>query len=87
MNAYLISYDLRVNRDYERLYEAIKSYGTYAKILESVWGIVTDASASEIRDHLENFVDKDDGIFVLKSGKQAAWRNLNGVDNWLQNNL
>lgn len=33
----IITYDLRKSRDYQKLYDAIKSYGTYAKVFESVW--------------------------------------------------
>lgn len=32
----ILTYDLRNQRDYKSLIEAIKSYGTYAKLFESV---------------------------------------------------
>lgn len=35
----IITYDLRNQRDYKTLIDAIKSYGTYAKLFESVWYI------------------------------------------------
>ncbi len=71
-NCYIINYDLRKSRDYESLYDAIRSYGTYAKILESCWAVVSERSATEIRNHLQTVMDEDDGIFVVKSGGAAA---------------
>ena len=42
MASYIISYDLRKpERNYEALYEAIKAYGTWAHINESLWAVVT----------------------------------------------
>lgn len=86
-NCYIINYDLNKSKDYESLYEAIKSYGTWAKILKSCWAVVTTKSASEVRDHLLKVMDSDDGIFVIKSGKEAAWRNVECSSDWLKEHL
>lgn len=89
MPCYIISYDLRKpGRNYESLYEAIKSYGTWAHILESLWAIVSNKTAVQVRDHLLQYMDSDDGLFVVKSGAEAAWHNVIYKDNtWYQNNL
>ena len=87
MPAYIISYDLRKQRNYDALYEAIKSYGTWAKITESTWAIVTSSSAVQIRDHLSSVVDNDDRLFVIKSGVEAAWKNAICKTEWLKGNL
>ncbi len=87
MDCYIINYDLRNARDYDKLYDAIKSYGTYAHILESTWAIVTSKKASEVRNYLEKYIDKDDGIFVIKSGTEAAWRKVICRDKWLKDHL
>ena len=84
---YTISYDLRGERNYDPLYKAIKSYNTWAHILESTWAIVTDQSAVEIRDYLMSFLDEDDGIFIVKSGVEAAWKGVECSDDWLKRNL
>lgn len=84
---YIINYDLRNQRNYDSLYEAIKSYNTWAHILESCWVVVTTQSAEELRNYLQNHLDSDDGIFVIKSGIEAAWANINCKGEWLQNNL
>lgn len=84
MPCYIISYDLRNRRVYDPLYEAIQSYATWAHILESSWAVVTSRSAQEVRDHLADFIDSDDGIFVSLSGGEAAWRNVLCNNAWLK---
>ena len=87
MKCYIISYDLRNLRNYDSLYKAIKSYGTWAKITESTWGVVTSQSAVQIRTFLLNHMDNDDRVFVIKSGSEAAWVRAICEDSWLKNNL
>lgn len=86
-NCYIINYDLKNQRDYDSLYKAIKSYGAYAKILESCWAIVSSGSATEVRDYLAKHMDSDDGLFVAKSSGVAAWKNVLCSDQWLKDNL
>lgn len=88
MPCYIITYDLRQpHRDYQRLYDAIKSYGTWAKITESTWAVITSQSASSIRDRLILYTDQDDRLFVIKSGVEAAWRNTIAKSEWLKTYL
>lgn len=85
---YIISYDLRTpDGDYKDLYKAIKSYSGWAHINESVWAVTTSKTASEIRDRLFNHMNSDDSIFVIRSGKEAAWRNPICRKTWLKENL
>jgi len=88
MKIYSINYDLRKHRDYDSLYQAIKSYGTYAHVLESVWMIVTERTSAQIRDHLKQYMDRDDGLMVSQSTGEAAWMNLSDdVSRWLKQSL
>lgn len=87
MKCYIISYDLVYQRNYENLWNAIKSYSYWAKITESTWAVKTDRSAAEIREHLSGCTDADDRIFVIKSGVEAAWKNAICKNEWLKNNL
>lgn len=88
MSCYIIAYDLkRPGQQYSELYEAIKSYRRWARINDSVWAVVTDNKAKEVRDHLGSYIDKNDSIFVLKSGVEAAWRNVRCRNEWLKDNL
>lgn len=50
MPAYQISYDLRKQKDYASLIERINSYGTWCHPLESTWIIITDQTATQVRD-------------------------------------
>jgi hypothetical protein len=85
-NTYIISYDLKGD-DYEPLYEAIKSYGTWAHITESTWAVVSSKKAVDIRDHLGEYLPKGSRLFVVKSGMVAAWRNVICSNEWLKKNL
>lgn len=92
MKVYQINYDLRKQRDYQPLYDQIKSYGNWAHPLESCWIIASNKSAEQIRDELISVMDADDGILVTRLKGEAAWRQLNHeVDNemtdWLKQNL
>lgn len=74
-------------KDYESLLKEIKKYPRWAKITESTWAIVTSQSASDIRNHLRMFMDSDDRLFVMKTGEQAAWKNVMASNEWLKENL
>lgn len=87
MQCYIISYDLRKNRNYDALYEAIKSYHKWVHIVESTWAVMTIRNAVQIRDHLIKTVDGDDRVFVIKSGTEAAWQNVICRNEWLKDNL
>ena len=84
---YLISYDLAEGGDYEELYKAIKAYGTWAHITESLYAIATEQSASEIRENLSPVLIKGSKLFIVKSGTEAAWRNVICSNEWLKKNL
>ena len=87
-HCYIIMYDLRApGRNYEQLYQAIKSYGTWGKLTESSWAIVSDQTAENIRNFLLNFIDNNDRIMVIRSGQSAAWRNIKANNDWLKKNL
>lgn len=79
MKVYQIDYDLRNQRNYEALYDRIKSYQQWCRPLESTWVIGTDQSAVEIRDYLRGAMDADDGILVTRLSGEAAWINV-GTD-------
>lgn len=86
MTCYIISYDLVKERDYEKLYQAIKSY-KWAQITESTWAIVTTDKAKKIGDDLLRYIDSNDRLFVINSGGEASWRNILCDSQWLKDNL
>ena len=85
--SHIVTYDLKSpGQNYEKLYKALESYGTYYHLQESVWIIVSTQKCKEIRDHLMSFTDSNDSLFVAKLTGEAAWTGLSD-NNWLQNNL
>ena len=85
MSVLLVSYDLDgPSRNYEDLYEEIKSYGGWAKPLESVWFIDTSQSVSSVRDNLRSKLDSGDKLFVVKMRKNWATSFSNDATDWLK---
>lgn len=88
LHCYIISYDLcKPGRDYSSLYWAIKSYARWGKLTESTWAIVSSESAVQIRNNLMQFMDANDRLIVILSGREAAWTKLLASNDWLRNNL
>lgn len=87
-HCFIISYDLcKPGRDYGSLYRAIKSYPRWGKLTESTWAIVSSESTVQIRNNLMQFMDANDRLIVIRSGKEAAWTKLLASNDWLRNNL
>lgn len=89
MNCYIISYDLAnaEANDYEKLVKTIRSYKTYAHILDSLWAVKTDETATELRNKLKKCTKQHDRIFVIKSGVASAWSNVICKNEWLKKHL
>ena len=89
---FLVSYDLNkgeTSSEYQRLIKEIKALGTWAKPLESTWFVVSESSASSIRDHLTQFIDGNDEILVMDvTDDNWASRGLNSdVVQWMKSHL
>lgn len=90
MNTYLISYDLmRPGQNYTTLHTHIKSYGNWAKPLESFWLIKSSATAVQIKNAIRAHVDANDKVIVINvTGREAAWVNLpDDVSTWIKSTL
>ena len=65
MAKYLISYDLIGDKDYEKLFDAIKSIANgYSRPLKSVWIVGHKGEAADIVNALSRYIDNDDKLFV-----------------------
>lgn len=84
---YIISYDMAKGGDYDALFDAFKSYDSWAHITESTWAVVTEKKAKEVREHLNGYLPKGSRLFVVKSGVEAAWSNVICRNEWLKKNL
>lgn len=82
---YIITYQLQ--KDPSEIISAIKKYGTWAKIVDNTWAIVTEKSAKEVRDELTLSIDANERLFVVKSGVEAAWKNAACTNEWLKKNI
>ena len=70
---YCISYDLKnPGRDYTSLIEGIKAYGTWWHQTQSVWIIVSQRTATEVRDDLMKYIDRSDKLFVVVLKREWA---------------
>lgn len=90
MPTYIISYDLNKQKNYPKLYDAIKSAGTnWCHPMDSTWLVVSNATSASIRDHIAKAMDQDDSLLVCRvAPNDSAWRNLSpDVSNWLKANL
>ncbi len=86
-HCYLVALDLGRRSEYSDLEEALRAYPASARILDGLWGVVSERGAPDIRDHLWQFIHPDDGIFVVRSGRDAAWQDVLCENRWLKTHL
>lgn len=87
-NSKIVTYDLRSpGRDYNSLYEYLKSFPEWARITESTWFISSAKECIEIRDELDALTDSNDRIFVAELTGTAAWGNVMCDSDYLKENL
>ena len=83
MALYFISYDLRKERDYQKLYDELNKFDA-VRILESTWCFKRlNTNAEGLRNHFGQFIDSDDGI-VVSEVTDWATKNTNGNPNQLK---
>lgn len=89
LNVYLVSYDLRrPGQNYTELIDYLKSHHNWWHHLGSTWVIVTDLSATKLRDGITAHLDGNDKVLVAASGHEGARGGFTdkGSD-WLLENL
>lgn len=84
----IITYDLcNSEKNYNELYEYLKSFPSWAHITESTWFVSTDKTCVDIRNELNEITDSDDRIFVAELTGVAAWRNTLCNSDYLKEHL
>jgi hypothetical protein len=78
MACYAVTYDLRKQRNYQPLWNLLKSWGA-VRLLESFWLLHSGASVAQIRDALAAVVDGDDGIAVIEVKAPSLWATWNAI--------
>ena len=87
MASYLICCDLNQEFDQDELVKRIESIGESKQVLSGVWVVISDKTAVEIRDELNELLDASERLLVAQSGSVGAWKNILGENKWLAENL
>jgi hypothetical protein len=67
----LVSYDLKApGRDYESLYEVLKSASSWWHYLESTWLLYTSESVKNWADRIKGAIDENDNFIVVDITKR-----------------
>lgn len=91
MPVYVLAYDLINERsgthDYQPLWDELKRLGAHRTQL-SLWLINLNNTPQQVVEHFQQFVDKDDRLFVNRMRpKEYYYVNaIPGTNNWLAKN-
>jgi len=73
---FFLDYDLRKQRNYQRLYDELKAFNA-VQLLESSWCFTRfNTSTANLRDHFRSFIDADDGLWVAQVTDWATYKTL-----------
>lgn len=88
MKTLIVSYDLhKPEKNYDRLIQKIREYGSWAKLGGSAYLIVTGQTVVEVRNNLTSVLDADDDLFVGTCPVPSAWHGLpDEVAKWILEN-
>jgi len=85
---YAINYDLnKPGQNYEKLYEAIKSCGSWWHYLGSTWLVDTSLDATEIWEKLAPHVDANDYVLVIGVTRAYSGWLPKGAWEWLNSRI
>ncbi len=90
MKAQLIIYQLTDSSDNSLIIEKIKSFSTWAKVVDNSWIVITDKSSSTVRDELRDFIGKNKGSFIVINVTGQGWGSYaisKEVTDWMKSNL
>jgi hypothetical protein len=74
MASFVLSYDLRNQRDYQPLWDELARFNA-VRVLESLWWFERyQTKAAGLRDHFRQFLDQDDGLMVMEITDWATIR-------------
>lgn len=89
MRTYCITLQLNsLFGNYDVLYRAIQSSGTWWKLNNNVWMLRSNLNASQIRDYLRTYMHNGDRVFVVEVGHDWAGQGhqQNEYD-WVRQNI
>lgn len=86
MTTFTVSYDLIKRKDYQTLWDELERLKAH-RTQESYWLVSVTNTAEELHDHLKQYVDKDDRLWVAELTKNHHFSNaIAGTNNWLKQN-
>lgn len=74
MALFFIEYDLRKRKDYPELIAELERIGAI-RYLKSGWCVqrAETVTARALREHIQKFIDADDGLMVAKISDWSSW--------------
>jgi hypothetical protein len=91
MAIYMIGYDLHSSAEmnYDELFAALEAIGSgYWDCLDSTWLVITEKTATQIRDELKRYLKDEDRLLIMRYGAGAAWLGFkDDCRTWLEDNL
>jgi hypothetical protein len=89
VNTIQINYDLKKpGRNYEPVYDYLKSYPTRCPLLDSCWLVRTNKTAGDVRDDLMQLVDRGDEVATFDvTGDSWGTNFTDKRTEWLHNNM
>lgn len=77
MALFFISYDLRNEKNYQKITNELKRLNA-VRILESCWCFKqTNMTSKDLKDYFKQFLDNDDGIIVSQI---TGWASYNALE-------
>ena len=89
MSTIQINYDLVApGRNYQPVYNYIKSHGTWARPLQSLWLIRTNKTAATVRNELNRLVDRNDKVATFDvTNDDWATNFVDDTTNWMHGHM
>ncbi|WP_269584773.1 CRISPR-associated protein Cas2 [Roseibium sp. Sym1] len=83
MAYFAVSYQLNNSKDYPTLWDEMKRLNAH-KVMRSFFFLDLNNTASEVRDHLQGFIDDDDAVMVVPFDQRPYHhRAYQGTNNWI----
>jgi hypothetical protein len=76
MALYVISYDQHRDKDYTPIWNYLDKLGA-VRVLESLWILESNSSASDLRNALRTATNDEDSIFVIQVFTNSGWAAYN----------
>ena len=85
--AYIVTYDLEYDENCELLEEELKKYKKWWHYLERTWIIISEKTADEIWNGIEDKINKKNNLLIIEIKKNSqGWLHQNAWD-WINENV